>query len=142
MKTKMFTHRDISAKWYLVDAKDKVLGRLVSRVALILRGKNRPEFSPNADTGDFVIIVNADKVRLTGRKWQNKKYYHFSGYPGGLRQQTAKELRNRYPERIIKHAVKGMLPKNRLGQRLAKKIKVYAGPDHPHQAQKPVKLDI
>jgi len=129
-------------KWYVVDATGKVLGRLASEIARILRGKHKPVYSPHLDVGDFVIVVNAEKVRLTGRKWQRKLYYRHSGYPGGLKVETAEQVRQRKPEELIRHAVRGMLPKNRLGRKLLRKLKVYAGPDHPHQAQQPEPLEI
>ncbi|RLA81971.1 MAG: 50S ribosomal protein L13 [Deltaproteobacteria bacterium] len=129
-------------KWYVVDAKGKILGRLASEIAKILRGKHKPVFSPHLDTGDFVIVVNADKVRLTGKKWQKKLYFRHSGYPGGLKVYTAQQLLQRKPEELIRLAVRGMLPKNRLGRRLLRKLKVYAGPEHPHQAQQPEPLQI
>jgi large subunit ribosomal protein L13 len=118
------------------------LGRLASEIAQILRGKNKPIFTPHVDTGDFVIVINAEKIRLTGRKEETKTYFRHSGYPGGVRMQTFKDLINRYPDRIIRKAVWGMLPHNRLGRRLIKKLKVYAGPEHPHQAQQPKLLEI
>jgi len=142
MKTFMAKEKDVQKKWYVVDATNKVLGRLASQIAIKLRGKDKPIFTPHVDTGDFVIVVNAEKVRLTGKKWENKYYYRHSGYMGGLKQMTAKELLEKKPEELIRHAVKGMLPKNRLGRRLLKKLKIYAGPNHPHEAQKPEKWEI
>lgn len=144
MKTFHLTSEEAKAqrKWYLVDATGKILGRLASEIAKILRGKHKPLYSPHLDVGDFVVVVNAEKVRLTGRKWQRKLYYRHSGYPGGLKVETAEQLRQRKPEELIRHAVWGMLPKNRLGRKLLKKLKVYAGPDHPHQAQQPEPLEI
>ena len=129
-------------KWYLVDATDRTLGRLASQVASRLRGKHQPSFTPHADRGDFIVVVNAEKVKLTGRKWEQKTYYRHSGYIGGLRAITAKKLREKRPEDLVRYAVWGMLPKNRLGRKLYKKLKVYAGPDHPHEAQQPQPLDL
>jgi len=137
MKTQFAKKGDIDRKWYVVDAKDAVLGRLAVKVATCLRGKNKPIFTPNVDTGDFVIVINADKVRLTGKKVTDKVYYHHSGYIGGIKAKTAKELLESKPEQIIEKAVWGMLPKNRLGRAMVKKLKVYKGPEHPHKAQVP-----
>jgi large subunit ribosomal protein L13 len=127
-------------RWYVADAEGKVLGRLATRVASVLRGKTNPSFSPHLDAGDFVVVVNAAKVRLTGQKLAKKEYIRHSGYPGGVRRARAEEVLARHPIRVVRKAVAGMLPKNRLGRRLATKLKVYAGPDHPHRAQKPVPL--
>lgn len=124
-------------KWWVVDATDQPLGRLASRIATVLRGKDKPTFSPNVDTGDFVIVVNAGKIKLTGRKLQQKKYYRHSGAPGGFREETYEHLLDRKPELPIQKAVRGMLPKSILGRGLLSKLKVYAGPDHPHVAQQP-----
>lgn len=132
----------IDRKWYVIDAADQRLGRLATEVASILRGKNKPTFTPNADTGDFVIIVNADKVVVTGNKANQKLYRRHSGRPGGMKSETFAELQERIPERIIEKAVKGMLPKNALGRKLFTKLKVYAGPDHPHAAQQPESIVI
>lgn len=132
----------IDRKWYVVDAKGKTLGRLASEVAKILRGKHKPEYTPHIDTGDFVIVVNAEQVELTGKKLTDKIYYRHSGYPGGLKQVTAGELREKRPERMIEYAVKGMLPKGSLGRKQFKKLKVYAGSEHPHEAQQPTTLDL
>lgn len=132
---------DIERRWYLVDAEGQALGRLASRVAGILRGKTKPIFSPHIDTGDHVIVVNAGKVLVTGRKAEKKLYYHHSGYPGGLKTTSFRKMVQDRPERVIELAVRGMLPRNRLGRAMAKKLKVYAGPVHPHEAQKPVKLE-
>jgi large subunit ribosomal protein L13 len=137
MKTEFAKKGNIEHKWYVVDAKDAVLGRLAVRIATHLRGKNKPVYTPNVDTGDFVIVINADKIRLTGRKYTDKVYYHHSGYIGGIKAQTAKELLEKKPERIIEKAVWGMLPKNRLGRSMFKKLKVYKGAEHPHKAQGP-----
>ncbi|MBO8131499.1 MAG: 50S ribosomal protein L13 [Candidatus Marinimicrobia bacterium] len=133
---------DIKREWVLVDAEGKSLGRLASKIASILRGKNKPYFSPHLDTGDFVVVINADKVRLTGKKASQKTYFKHSGYLGGWRQIPFKEMLAKHPERIIKHAVWGMLPKNRLGRKIFKKLKVYSGTEHPHQAQKPQEIEI
>jgi large subunit ribosomal protein L13 len=128
---------EVERKWYIIDAAGKTLGRLASEAASLIRGKHKPQFTPHVDTGDFVIIINAEKIVLTGNKWQKKKYYRHSGYPGGLKVATAQEMIERNPARMVEKAVHGMLPKNRLGERMKLKLKVYAGPDHPHQAQKP-----
>ncbi|UCE54238.1 MAG: 50S ribosomal protein L13 [Desulfobacterales bacterium] len=133
---------DVQAKWYVVDANGAVLGRLASTVASRLRGKHSPLFTPHVDTGDWVIVINADKVILTGRKMDQKKYYRHSGYIGGLKEITAKKLMEKRPEDLVRFAVKGMLPKNRLGRKLFKKLKVYAGDQHPHQAQQPEVFEI
>jgi len=128
---------EIIRKWHLVDANGKTLGRLASRVAIILRGKHKPTFTPHMDVGDFVVVVNADKVALTGNKWKQKLYIHHSGYPGGLKSISAEKMKEKKPERLITMAVQGMLPKNKLGRKLLKKLKVYSGEAHPHQAQQP-----
>lgn len=137
MKTQFAKKSDIDRKWYVVDAKDAILGRLAVKVATYLRGKNKPVFTPNVDTGDFVIVINADKLRLTGNKMTDKVYYHHSGYVGGIKAETAKELFENKPERILEKAVWGMLPKNKLGRMMIKKLKVYKGAEHPHKAQAP-----
>jgi len=142
MKTFVAKEHEIEKKWYLIDAKEKVLGRLASEIASILRGKNKPIFTPHMDAGDYVVVINADKVVLTGGKIEKKMYYHHSGYVGGLKKTTAKEMLLKKPENLIKFAVKGMLPKNSLGRRQLTKLKVYAGQDYPHQAQQPKKLEI
>jgi large subunit ribosomal protein L13 len=129
--------QQIERKWYVVDAEGQTLGRLASEVAAILRGKNKPYYTPNIDTGDFVIVINADKIKLTGKKLIQKKYYTYSGYPGGLKETQYKDLIAKKPEFVIEKAVKGMLPKNKLGRAQGKKLKVYAGSDHKHQAQNP-----
>ena len=133
---------DIEQKWYLVDAHGKILGRLASKVAQILRGKHKPAFSPHLDLGDHIIIINAKKIRVTGRKAQQKFYYRHTGYPGGLRSKSLSVLLKDKPEWILEHAIKGMLPHNKLGRQIFKKLRVYAGDQHPHQAQKPEILDI
>ncbi|MBD2772491.1 50S ribosomal protein L13 [Iningainema tapete] len=129
-------------EWYVVDAADQRLGRLASAIAMILRGKNKPQYTPHMDTGDFVIVVNAEKVAVTGKKRTQKIYRRHSGRPGGMKTETFAKLQDRIPERIIEHAVKGMLPKNSLGRQLFTKLKVYAGPTHPHAAQQPKELKI
>lgn len=142
-RTEFFT-RDIEKQdWYVVDARDKVLGRLATAVASVLRGKHKPTFTPNADIGDFVIVVNAEKVKLTGRKMSEKLYRRHSGYMGGLKETTPEKVfATTHPERVVEWAVRGMLPKSRLGDRLFTKLKVYAGPDHPHKAQQPKPLAV
>ena len=133
---------DVEQAWHVVDAENVVVGRLAARVATILRGKHKPEYTPHMDTGDFVVVVNADKVRFTGKKETEKQYYRHSGYPGGITSRTPKEMRAAHPERIVENAVKGMLPRTKLGSALYKKLFVYAGPDHPHGAQQPQPLEI
>lgn len=142
MKTFIAKADDINRKWYLVDADGQVLGRLASRIATILRGKNKPIFSPHQDVGDHVIIVNAEKVRVTGKKASTKRYYRHTGYPGGLRYDSFQDLLKNYPERILEKAVWGMLPHNKLGRKIYKKLKVYSGENHPHKAQSPEKLEL
>ncbi len=142
MKTFVAKEHEIEKKWHLIDARDKILGRLSSKIAILLRGKHKPIFTPHMDSGDYVVIVNADKVILTGGKLDKKIYYRHSGYVGGLKKTTAKEMLLRRPENLIKLAVKGMLTKNSLGRRQLTKLKIYAGPDHPHQAQKLEKLEV
>jgi large subunit ribosomal protein L13 len=142
MRTLFAKKDDIERRWYLVDAKDAVLGRLAVKIANCLTGKTKPVFTPNADTGDFVIVINADKIKLTGRKLDNKLYYSHSGYPGGIKTETARERLEKCPEKIITHAVWGMLPKGRLGRAMIKKLKVYKGVEHPHSAQKPAILSV
>jgi large subunit ribosomal protein L13 len=137
MKTYVPKEGEVQQTWYLVDASDVVLGRLSTLVARLLRGKHKPQFTPGMDVGDFVVVVNAARVKLTGKKWDDKRYYRHTGDPGHLKEATAKELREKTPERLVRYAVWGMLPKNRLGRKLLGKLKVYAGPEHPHQAQKP-----
>jgi large subunit ribosomal protein L13 len=142
MKTLSAKNTDVVKKWNVIDADGMVVGRLASRVASILRGKNKPIFTPHTDTGDYVIVVNADKIRFTGNKLENKIYYRHSGYPGGIKQETAKNMMNDSPEEIIMLAVRGMLPKNKLGRQQLKKLKVYRGTDHPHKAQNPETLNL
>ncbi len=129
--------KEIDRNWFVVDASDFELGRLATRIAMVLRGKHKPTFTPHVDTGDFVVVVNASDVKLTGKKVENKKYHHYSGYPGGLKTRSARDVRADDPERMIREAVEGMLPKNRLSRRLITKLKVYGGAEHPHTAQKP-----
>ena len=133
---------DITRQWHVIDASDVVLGRLASQAAVLLRGKHKPIFAPHVDTGDFVIVINADKVALSGNKLEQKRAYRHSGYPGGLRSVSYGELMEKHPERAVEKAVRGMLPKNSLGRKTLRKLKVYAGPDHPHQAQQPVPFEI
>lgn len=128
----------IERKWVLIDAEGKVLGRMATEIADILRGKKKPVYTPHVDTGDFVVVVNAAKVRLTGKKWDGKVYYRYSGHLGGLKGQSAKDMLEKKPEELIRHAVRGMLPKNRLGRKMINKLKVYAGSEHPHEAQLPI----
>ena len=142
MKTYSPKSADIDRHWWVVDATDYRLGRLASVVANTLRGKHKAMYTPHADTGDFVVVVNAEKVQLSGRKEDQKVYRRHSGRPGGLKEQTARELRAKFPERMVENAVKGMLPKNSLGRQMYRKLKVYAGPNHPHQAQQPDPLDM
>ena len=142
MKTYVTKPDEVEREWFVVDAEGKTLGRLASEVARILRGKHKPNYSPSVDVGDYVIVINAGKIRVTGRKLDQKIYYRHSGYPGGLKQIRLRDLLARHPTRVIEHAVRGMLPKNRLGRRMFKKLKVYAGPDHPHHAQRPKPLDL
>jgi large subunit ribosomal protein L13 len=137
MKTYVATPSNRERNWLLVDASEKTLGRLATQIADALRGKRKPTYTPHIDTGDFVVVVNAEKIRVTGSKLQDKRYYKHSGYPGGLRTRTLQEMLDRRPEEVIRLAVKGMLPRNRLGRQQMRKLKVYAGPDHPHQAQQP-----
>ena len=139
-KTFMASPATIDRKWYVVDAEGMTLGRLASEVAKVLRGKNKPIFTPHIDTGDYVIVVNAEKVKVTGKKLDQKVYYHHSGYVGGLKETTLREMLNKHPERVIEFAVKGMLPKGPLGREMYTKLFVYAGPDHKHAAQKPEAL--
>ena len=142
MKTYFAKKGEVPRRWLIIDAEDQILGRLASRVARILSGKEKPVFTNHVDTGDFVVVVNAEKVRLTGQKLDKKVYYRHSGFPGGIKSMTARELLERKPERVIKSAVKGMLPKSRLGTSMLGKLKVYAGAEHPHEAQKPEKIEL
>lgn len=144
MNNKTYNLRKEEAKrnWYVVDASDQRLGRLSTVLATKLRGKDKPEFTPHVDNGDFIVVVNAEKVQITGKKLDKKKYYRHSDYPGGLKETSLRKLLNTKPERVISYAVKGMLPKNRLGRSQLKKLKVYSGPEHPHEAQQPQPLEI
>lgn len=142
MKTYWTKEEDVERKWFVVDADGETLGRLASRIATILRGKHKPIYTPSVDTGDYVIVVNAEKIHTTGRRLDQKKYYKHSGYPGGLKERTLREQLEKHPERVIHQAVKGMLPKNILGHKMIGKLKVYAGPEHPHQAQQPEPLEF
>ena len=142
MKTFMQTKENIDRKWYVIDAADKNLGRLATKAASILRGKHKVTFTPHVDCGDYVIIINAEKINLTGNKLNDKMYYNHSGYPGGLRERNAKTMLEKYPEEMVERAIKGMLPHNRLGRQMAKKLFVYAGSDHKHEAQKPETLEL
>ena len=141
MKTYQATKEELDRKWYLVNAEGKVLGRLSTELAKILKGKNKPTYTPHLDTGDFVIVVNAGKVTLTGKKLKDKIYYHHTGYPGGIKQMNAEKLLAKKPTEMIRMAVKGMLPKNSLGRQMIRKLKIYAGPNHPHEAQRPIPLE-
>ncbi len=142
MKTYIPKLAEIERKWHLVDAEGKILGRLASRIAQILSGKDKPVYTPHLDVGDFVVVINAEKVKVTGGKEEKKIYYRHTGYPGGLKERTYEELLSKKPQDIIRKAVRGMLPKNKLGRQMFKKLKVYAGSEHPHQAQRPEKLDF
>ncbi|KJR43034.1 Ribosomal protein L13, bacterial-type [Candidatus Magnetoovum chiemensis] len=142
MKTKFFKKEDSERKWYVVDAQGKILGRLATQIANYLRGKNKPIFTPNADTGDFIIVVNADKINVTGAKLNKKIYYHHTGYIGGLKTEQLKHRLDNAPEKVITAAVWGMLPKNRLSRSIIKKLKVYRGSAHPHEAQKPQPVNL
>jgi len=142
MKTYQATKEELDHKWYVVNAEGKVLGRLSTELAKILKGKNKPTYTPHMDTGDFVVVVNAGKVTLTGKKLKDKIYYHHTGYPGGIKETSAEKLLAKKPTEMIRMAVKGMLPKNSLGRQMLRKLKVYAGPNHPHEAQKPAPLEL
>jgi large subunit ribosomal protein L13 len=142
MKTWTAKPREIERRWYVVDAEGKTLGRLSTAIADTLRGKRKPEFTPHVDTGDFVIVVNADKIGVTGKKLDDKVYYRHSGYPGGLRSRTLREELHRRPTEVLRHSVKGMLPRNRLGRAQLRKLKIYAGPEHPHAAQSPEPMEV
>lgn len=141
-KTFVTKKEEVQRQWYVVDAAGQTLGRLATEVARVLCGKHKPIYSPSVDAGDFIIIINAAKIHVTGRKLDQKIYYRYTGYPGGLRQVKLRNLLAKHPARVIKHAVRGMLPKNRLGRQIFKKLKVYAGPDHPHAAQQPKPLEL
>jgi large subunit ribosomal protein L13 len=141
MKTYQAKKEEIDHKWYLVNAEGKVLGRLSTELAKILKGKNKPIYTPHVDTGDFVVVVNAGKVTLTGKKLKDKIYYHHTGYPGGIKEMSAEKLLAKKPTEMIRMAVRGMLPKNSLGRQMLRKLKIYAGPNHPHEAQRPIPLE-
>ncbi|MEJ2559302.1 MAG: 50S ribosomal protein L13 [Anaerolineae bacterium] len=142
MKTSSAKPHEIERKWFVIDAQGQTLGRLATRVATVLRGKHKPIYTPHIDCGDYVIVVNAEKINVTGQKLDQKIYYRHSGYPGGLKQVTLRRQLQTHPERVIEAAVRGMLPKNRLGRKMFRKLKVYDGPEHPHQAQQPEPLDL
>lgn len=142
MKTFMANEQTITRKWFVVDAEGKTLGRLATEVASVLKGKHKPTYTPHVDSGDYVIVVNAEKIHLTGKKWLGKKYYHHSGYNGGLSETPAKEVMAKFPTRMVEQAVKGMLPHTALGRSMASKLFVYAGPEHKHQAQQPESLEV
>lgn len=142
MKTWTPTPQDIKRDWIMVDAKDKILGRLASQIAMHLRGKHKPEFAPHMDNGDFVVVVNVEKIKVTGNKLLDKKYYRHSGFPGGLKEITLRDQLAKKPDEVLRTAVRGMLPKNRLGRQLLKKLKIYVGTEHPHTAQEPKPLDL
>jgi len=144
MRIKTYTPKpeDIQREWFVIDAKDQTLGRLATQIAQILRGKHKPIFSPHMDVGDFVIVINCEKIRVTGNKLDDKRYYRHSGYPGGIRSVTLRQQLDKFPDRVIRTAVRGMLPKNKLGRQMIKKLKVYAGENHPHQAQKPKVFEL
>lgn len=141
-KTISANKQTVKKDWHVVDAENKVLGRVCSEVAKILRGKHKPSYTPHVDCGDHVIVINADKVQLTGRKWSQKQYIRYTGYPGGQRFATAKDLQNRFPERLVENAIRGMLPKNRIGSQLFKNLHVYADATHPHEAQQPKEIKL
>ena len=142
MKTFMEKKENVNRKWYVIDAEGQTLGRLATKVATVLKGKHKPTYTPHVDCGDYVIVINAEKVNLTGNKLNDKMYYNHSGYVGGLRERNAKTMIEKYPEEMVERAIKGMLPKGRLGRQMYTKLFVYAGPDHKHQAQKPVELKV
>ncbi len=142
MKTYYAKPNEVEREWLLIDAEDQILGRVAAKAAHILRGKHKPSYTPHVDTGDYVVIINADKIRVTGNKGTDKRYYRHSGFPGGLKSETFNEGMAKHPERILEHAVKGMLPKNTLGRAMGMKLKVYAGPEHPHKAQNPRKIEM
>lgn len=141
-KTKSAKKEEVARKWYVIDGENMIVGRMCTHIATILRGKHKPSYTPHIDTGDYVIVLNADKVRFTGSKWDDKTYITFSGYPGGQKTRTAKEMRDKKPIAVVENAVRGMLPKNKLGRAMGKKLFVYTGTEHPHKAQKPEVLEI
>ena len=138
MKTFSLKKENVERQWYVIDASDKILGRVATKIADRIRGKDKPTFTPHTDGGDYVVVVNAEKIKVTGAKFEDKKYYTHSLYPGGLKTRTFREMNERFPERIIEEAVKGMLPKNKLGKSMIKKLKVFSGPDHEHESQQPI----
>ncbi len=142
MKTLSTRPQDVDHAWFVVDAQDKTLGRLATEIARRLRGKHKPEYTPHVDTGDYIVVVNAEKVRVSGNKFNDKMYYRHSGFPGGIKEMNFKDMQDRHPERIVEKAVKGMLPRNPLGRAMFKKLKVYPGAEHPHTAQQPQPLEI
>ncbi len=142
MKTYFATDENVEHKWYLVDASDKILGRLATQIAKYLRGKHKPEYTPHADAGDYIVVINASQIKVTGNKALEKRYYRHSGYPGGLKETTFEKLKDKDPTKIIELAVKGMLPKNPLGRAMLRKLKVYAGAEHPHSAQQPTVINL
>ena len=142
MKTYYAKPGEVEREWLLIDAEDQVLGRVAAKAANILRGKHKPTYTPHVDTGDFVVIINADKIRVTGNKGEAKRYYRHSGYPGGLKSESFNDAIAKHPERVLEHAIKGMIPKTTLGREQAKKLKVYAGPEHPHAAQQPREIKV
>lgn len=142
MKTYSAKPEEIDRKWYIVDATDQTLGRLASKIAIILRGKHKPIFTPHLDCGDYVVVINAERIHVTGKKLEEKMYYRYSGYPGGLKATKLRDMLQKSPERVISEAVRRMLPKNALNRHVLKKLKVYAGPEHPHQAQQPEPLEL
>ena len=142
MKTYQAKPLEVEREWLVIDAENQVLGRVAAKAAMLLKGKHKPQYTPHVDTGDFVIVINADKIKVSGTKASSKEYYRHSGYPGGLKCETFAEAMQKHPERVIEHAVKGMLPKNTLGRAMGKKLKVYTGSEHPHAAQKPRKIEL
>ncbi|ACJ75757.1 50S ribosomal protein L13 [Thermosipho africanus Ob7] len=141
-KTTLLKKEEVKKDWYLINAEGQTLGRLATRIALVLMGKNKPNWTPHVDCGNFVVVINADKIKLTGKKWDQKIYYRHSGYPGGIKEFTARQLQQRNPEKLIQLAVKRMLPKTILGRKALKRLKIYAGSEHPHSAQKPIELNF
>lgn len=142
MKTFVTKPAEVERSWYVIDAEGKTLGRLATQIAVLLRGKHKPIYSPSVDCGDYVVVINAEKIKVTGRRLDQKKYYRHSGYPGGLSEITLRDQLDKFPTRVIEAAVRGMLPKNKLGRKMFKKLKAYAGPEHPHQAQQPVVYEL
>lgn len=140
--TKIVNEEDITRKWHVVDVEDKVLGRIATRIAMVLRGKNRPSYSPDRDLGDYVVVINAEKIAFTGNKMLQKKYYRHSGYRGNLKETNLKEMMETKPEEVLRHAVKGMIPKNKLGSKMMKRLRIYTGAEHPHSAHKPEIMDL